>query len=70
MIYEVRTVADFFHLQHAGEGPGRAARLAAQHWALAMAQQEERRKERATAPCEDWSCLARKGCISPAVGVV
>ena len=45
----VRSVADslFCRLQQAGVGPGRGARLAAQRRALAMAQQERGRKERA-----------------------
>ena len=45
----VRSVADslFCRLQQAGVGAGRGARLAAQRRALAMAQQERWRKERA-----------------------
>jgi hypothetical protein len=48
-ICAVRSVADslFCRLQQAGVGPGRGARLAAQRRALAMAQQERGRKERA-----------------------
>ena len=48
-ICAVRSVADslFCHLQQAGVGPGRGDRLAAQHRAVAMAQQERGRKERA-----------------------
>ena len=47
-ICAVRFVADslFCHLQQAGVGPLRGARLAAQCRALAMAQQERGRKER------------------------
>ena len=48
-ICAVRSVADslFCRLQQAGDAPGRGARLAAQRRALAMAQQERGRKERA-----------------------